>query len=156
MVEIGRFHARNFPNVKYDVTIPLKPVLGKFYDDWLSIGLFSSDVEQEFIEYVTSEALATSSEYAFGFVTQLKLFKEKKIATRQVYNIFQFASDFGGLQGALDLVFGFAMSFFTPVMLTRSILRHNYKFDTDPADGTQQSRDSDRRLQAAAQEIRSK
>ena len=71
VVEIGRFHAKNFPNVKALVTVSLKPVIGKFYDNWMSIGLFSSDVEDEFIEYIDLLSLQSQSDYSFGFVTQL-------------------------------------------------------------------------------------
>ena len=62
---------------------------------------------------------------------EFKLGSEKRITQRNVYNIFAYASDIGGLQGALDSIFGFLMSFFAPLMFSRSVLRHNYKYDSN-------------------------
>ena len=74
VVEIGRFHAKDFNNTNWDVKLKLIPVLGKFYDDWMSIGgLFTSDVEKEYIEYNDVESFPGFGEYAFGFNVQLTL-----------------------------------------------------------------------------------
>ena len=67
----------------------------------------------------------------FGFCFELSLAADVKIASRSVYTLFQFASDLGGLSGALDWVFGLIVSFYAPAIYSRSILRHNFKFDSN-------------------------
>ena len=54
----------------------LKPVLGKFYDKWLSIGLFATDEEKEFIEYEKAESFIGVGDYSFGFNVQFELYRE--------------------------------------------------------------------------------
>ena len=76
IVEIGRFKAKDFVGTKYDVRMQLKPVLGKFYDKWMSIGLFATDEEKEFIEYEFAESFIGVGDYSFGFNVQFELFRE--------------------------------------------------------------------------------
>ena len=57
-----------------------------------------------------------------------------------MYTIFDFASDLGGLQGALDVVFAILCSFYAPAVYARSILKHNFKFDSSTSPKSKRGR----------------
>lgn len=65
---------------------------------------------------------------------EMELGFNKHIASRAVYNVFDYISDIGGLQGALDSIFCIIMGFWAPAMTGRSLLR-NFKYDSNSGDG---------------------
>lgn len=60
----------------------------------------------------------------------------------------------GGLQGALDVAFGFLLSFWAPIMYVRSVLRHNFKYDGNGGP-TEENRRSSTRVQAKQSDVNS-
>lgn len=102
-----------------------------FYDEWFEFGLFTGGVGKEFIQYEDYSNFIIDTPRPFAVSVECKLSYKKSVAQRAVYNIFEFASDIGGLQGALDALFAIIMGMWTPLMFSRSFLRHNFKFNTN-------------------------
>ena len=80
-----------------------------FKDTWYTLGLFSSGaVEKDFMEYSHFDLfLEEHPDHFFGYTAEFKLDSKKHIISRSVYNVFEYISDIGGLQGFLDGIFSF-------------------------------------------------
>ena len=141
--DILRLHVDTWYHASLLTQIKLKTNEANFYDDYWSFGLFgSNDVQKEFLSVDTTDWFLSDTELPFMFLAEVDLSIHKNISTRAVSNIFDFASDLGGLQGALAVLFIFLCSFFSPAMFSRSIMRHNFHYDsnTEKKDKRQKSK----------------
>ena len=130
--ELLRLHVDTWHNANLLQQIKLKTNVANFLDNYWAFGLFGSDdVQKEFLSVDTTGIFLSDTKLPFLFTVEVDLSIHKNISTRAVYNIFDFASDLGGLQGALAVLFIFLCSFYSPAMFSRSIMRHNFHFDSN-------------------------
>ena len=67
-------------------------------DDYWAFGLFGSDdVQREFLSFDNEAIFLSDTDLPFLFTVEFDLSIHKNISTRAVYNVFDFASDLGGL-----------------------------------------------------------
>ena len=128
-------------------------------DNYWAFGLFGSDdVQREFLSFDNEAIFLSDTNLPFLFTVEFDLSIHKNISTRAVYNVFEFASDLGGLQGALAVVFIFLCSFYSPAMFSRSIMRHNFQFDsnTEKHDKRSKKQNAAKTVQDAGQNVNAK
>ena len=119
-------------------------------DRWLDLGLFTDNgVEASFLArddkvYHHSEI---ADEFTVGF--EFGLSYHRTVSSRNVMNIFGYISNLGGLWGALIPVFSWFTGLYGPAMFSRSIITHNFKFDSGDL-GASSDKDSKKKTKVLA------
>ena len=132
LYELLRVHVDTWYHADLLQRFELKTNEVNFLDDVWAFGLFASgDVQKEFLSVDATSIFLQDTDLPFLFTVEVDLSIRKQISTRAVYNVFDFASDLGGLQATLAAIFIFLCGFYSPAMFSRSILRHNFKFDSN-------------------------
>ena len=157
--ELLRVHVDTWYHADLLQTIKLKTNEVNFLDGIWAFGLFASgDVVKEFLSVDTTSIFLQDTDLPFLFTVEVDLSIQKQISTRAVYNVFDFASDIGGLQGALAAIFIFICGFYSPAMFSRSVMRHNFKYDsnTEEQDETTLERLNSKTVSNEGQNVNSK
>ena len=90
-------------------------------------------IEESNLQFMTYHdnnlQISDSSLENAGLSLKINQHHTSKMYVRQVLNLWMILAFLGGLSVALSWISGTCVSFYSPAIFERSVIRHNFKFD---------------------------
>ena len=141
MMPLLSFTGDEFLSKRIQNTLTLSQTSGAFRDDLLG----AVGVELRFMSFHNNRStVSDSSLEESGLSLDLTLHHTAKIYARQAFDLWLFLAYVGGLSVALSWIHGAFVWIYSPAVFQRSVIRHNFKFDSssEPQKGKKRSRAS--------------
>ena len=122
------FTGQELQSQSIESTLTLSQTSASFRDDLF--GAFGVDM-RFMTPHSNSQQVSSASAEDSGFRLRFDLHHTAKVYTRQAFDFWMYLAYLGGLSVALSWIHGVFVSIYNPAIFRRSVIRHNFKFDSN-------------------------